>query len=131
MRILLILIGLTSLLLGIIGIFLPLLPTTPFVLLSAYCFAKSSPRLHAWILANRHFGPSIQQWQNHRTISPKAKKNAVWLIVLSFSTTIIFFIEEIYLQFLLVFLAVVALSFILRIPTQTVMETVQDDAVKN
>ena len=131
MRIVLIITGLVSLALGIVGIFLPLLPTTPFVLLSAYCFTKSSPRLHAWLVANKQFGPMIQQWQLHRSIPPKAKRNAVWLIILTFSVTIFFFIEEVYLKFLLVFLAVILLSFILRIPSQIIMEPVQNDELES
>ena len=71
------LIGLTSLALGIAGVVLPLLPTTPFVLLSAYCFARSSPRLHAWLMANRTFGPLIRNWEQHRAIAPRAKLLAV------------------------------------------------------
>lgn len=69
--------GLTSLVLGIVGVALPLLPTTPFVLLSAYCFARSSPRLHDWLLANRSFGPLINRWRQHRAIAPRTKLLAV------------------------------------------------------
>jgi uncharacterized protein len=71
------LLGLTSLALGIAGVVLPLLPTTPFVLLAAYCFARSSPRLHDWLLANRTFGPLIRNWERHRAIAPRAKLLAV------------------------------------------------------
>jgi uncharacterized membrane protein YbaN (DUF454 family) len=76
-RTLWLLIGLVSLALGIAGVVLPLLPTTPFVLLSAYCFANSSPRLHDWLLANRTFGPLIRNWEQHRAIAPRAKLLAV------------------------------------------------------
>jgi uncharacterized membrane protein YbaN (DUF454 family) len=69
--------GLTSLALGIAGVVLPLLPTTPFVLLAAYCFARSSPRLHGWLLANATFGPLISNWQRHGAIAPRAKLLAV------------------------------------------------------
>ena len=72
-----ILIGLTSLALGIVGVVVPLLPTTPFVLLSAYCFARSSPRLHDRLMANRTFGPLIRNWEQHRAIAPRAKLLAV------------------------------------------------------
>ncbi|WP_353217698.1 YbaN family protein [Sandarakinorhabdus sp.] len=66
-------IGLISLGLGIAGVVLPLLPTTPFVLLSAFCFARSSPRWHAWLMNHASFGPLIRNWQQHRAIAPRAK----------------------------------------------------------
>ena len=71
------LLGITSLALGIVGVVLPLLPTTPFVLLSAYCFARSSPRLHDWLIGHRIFGPLIHNWERHKAISPRAKVMAV------------------------------------------------------
>lgn len=72
-----ILLGLTSLALGIAGIVLPLLPTTPFVLLAAWAFANGSPRLHAWLLANKTFGPLISNWERHGAISRRAKLLAI------------------------------------------------------
>ena len=72
-RFVLILIGLTSLALGAIGIFVPLLPTTPFVLLAAFAFANSSERLHQWLLDHNVFGPLIKDWQRYGAISRPAK----------------------------------------------------------
>lgn len=72
-RFLLIGTGVVSLVLGLIGIVLPLLPTTPFLLLSAVCFANSSPRLHAWLLSHPQFGPPIHAWQRYHAISRPAK----------------------------------------------------------
>ncbi len=72
-RYLLISIGAMSLILGLIGIVVPLLPTTPFLLLSAVCFANSSPRLHAWLVDHPQFGPPIRAWQQHHAISRPAK----------------------------------------------------------
>lgn len=69
--------GLLALVLGAAGAVLPLLPTTPFVLLAAYCFAKSSPRLHNWLVNHRLFGPLIENWERHGAISPRAKALAV------------------------------------------------------
>lgn len=65
--------GLISLALGIVGAVLPLLPTTPFVLLAAFCFARSSPRLQAWLENDRHFGPMIENWRRHGAISVRTK----------------------------------------------------------
>ncbi len=69
--------GLLSLGIGILGIFLPLLPTTPLVLLAAFCFAKGSPRLHAWLLNHPRFGQSIRDWQDRGSVPPRAKRLAL------------------------------------------------------
>lgn len=65
--------GLLCVMFGSIGLFLPGLPTTPFLLLAAACFANSSPRLHEKLLNNRFFGRIIRDWEDHRTIPRKAK----------------------------------------------------------
>jgi uncharacterized membrane protein YbaN (DUF454 family) len=65
--------GLTSLATGAAGAVLPLLPATPFLLLAAFAFARSSPRLHAWLLAHAHFGPLIDDWRRHRAIARRTK----------------------------------------------------------
>ena len=72
-RLTLILIGFISLALGALGIFVPLLPTTPFLLLSAFAFANSSERMHQWLLDHNIFGPLIDNWRQHRAISRRAK----------------------------------------------------------
>ena len=69
--------GLLAAGLGIVGLVLPLLPTTPFMILAAACFAKSSPRLHDWLVGHRIFGPAIRDWRDHRAISRKAKRLAL------------------------------------------------------
>lgn len=65
--------GLLCLTLGTIGLFLPLMPTTSFMLVAAFAFARSSPRLHRWLLAHRVFGPLIVNWQAYGAITLKAK----------------------------------------------------------
>lgn len=65
--------GAVSLALGIIGIFLPVLPTTPFILLTAACWAKASPRFHRRLKAHRTFGSIIHNWETHRAVPRKAK----------------------------------------------------------
>lgn len=63
---------------------LPLLPTVPFILLAAFCFARSSERLHGWLVTHRRFGPMIRDWQEHGAIRPGAKKAAVASILAVF-----------------------------------------------
>ena len=72
-RIGLVTVGLASLALGAIGIFVPLLPTTPLVLVAAFCFANSSERLHQWLLDHNVFGPLIDNWRRYGAISRNAK----------------------------------------------------------
>ena len=62
---------------GLVGVFLPLLPTTPFVLLAAACFAQSSERMHRWILANETFGPMVRDWEQNRCVSCRVKVIAI------------------------------------------------------
>jgi uncharacterized membrane protein YbaN (DUF454 family) len=69
--------------LAILGVVLPILPTTPFLLVAAACFAKSSPRLQKKLLANKTFGPLIHEWQQHRSIPRKAKRIALLTMILS------------------------------------------------
>jgi len=82
MRIVWLILGLVSLGLGALGVVLPLLPTTPFVILAAFCFARSSPRLHDWLRRNPVFGKAIDDWHANRAISRKGKIAAVGTMAL-------------------------------------------------
>lgn len=72
-RLFFLILGLTFVGIGAIGVVLPVLPTTPFLILALLCFAKSSERLHGWLYHHRVFGPSLQKWDQHRVIPPLAK----------------------------------------------------------
>ena len=82
--------GWLSLGLGIAGIFLPLLPTTPFLLLAAFCFSKASPRLHRWLIEHPVTGPLILDWQKNRVIRLRAKILASALLIPTILTATIF-----------------------------------------
>jgi uncharacterized membrane protein YbaN (DUF454 family) len=68
--------GLFFVALGVAGAFLPILPTTPFIILAAACFARSSPRLEAWLLSHRVFGPMLRDWRERGAIPRRAKSAA-------------------------------------------------------
>jgi uncharacterized membrane protein YbaN (DUF454 family) len=76
--------GLFMTALGIVGAFLPLLPTTPFLLVAVWCFSRSSPRLEQWLLNHRTLGPPLTNWRREGAISARAKTMAVSLIVASY-----------------------------------------------
>jgi len=84
-RILWLSVGLLATALGIAGAFLPLLPTTPFLLVAAYAFSRSSPRLHAWLTTHPRLGPPIRDWQSHGAINARAKLFAVGVMAVTFA----------------------------------------------
>ena len=89
MQIIWLIFGLIALGLGCLGVVLPLLPTVPFILLAAFCFAKGSNRLHGWLLTHPLFGTMIQDWRQSGAISTKAKKMATVSIALVFTVSVI------------------------------------------
>ena len=84
MRVIWIIAGLLSTLIGVIGIFLPLLPTVPLLLLAAFCFARGSERLHHWLITHPKLGPPIQDWNKRGAIGLKAKKLATLSVIAAF-----------------------------------------------
>lgn len=82
--------GIFSLILGVVGAFLPIMPTTPFLLLSAFFLSKSSPKLYRWLLELPTFGPMIKDWEKNKAIRPKAKFWAILLLSLAIGYTVLF-----------------------------------------
>jgi uncharacterized membrane protein YbaN (DUF454 family) len=98
--------------LGFVGIFLPLLPTTPLLLLAALCFDRGSPRFHRLLLEHRLFGPPINDWNKNRIIRPRFKLLACVMII---GASIAVYINDSIPQFVKVFyfpLVVVLITFI-------------------
>ena len=87
------LLGAAFLAAGAVGIFVPVLPTVPLWLVAAACFARSSTRVYNWLLNHRHFGPGIREWRHHRSIPYRAKRAALLLLAVSFTITLVFFLD--------------------------------------
>jgi uncharacterized membrane protein YbaN (DUF454 family) len=109
------LLGLTSLALGMIGIVVPLLPTVPFILLAAYCFARSSDSLHHWLMTHPWFSDALTQWQQQRAIRKGLKRKALFFTALSFCLSILV-VPSIWLKLMLLTMACGLLLFLWKIP---------------
>ncbi|RBO15090.1 MULTISPECIES: DUF454 family protein [Pantoea] len=114
-RFLLLSLGWLAIVLGTLGIVLPLLPTTPFVLLAAWCFARSSPRFHHWLLWRSPFGRYLRHWQRYRAMPPGAKGRAIVLIIITFAFSL-WLVKLFWLRLLLLVLLAILLLFMWRIP---------------
>jgi len=107
---------------GLIGVILPILPTTPFMILAAGCFAKSSPRFHQALLNNRWIGDDLQRWEKEHTMLRATKKRATWVIVIMFSLSITMLMGKPWLQIMLVSVALILLFFLWRVPESVAKE---------
>ncbi|HUG99897.1 MAG TPA: YbaN family protein [Gammaproteobacteria bacterium] len=102
--------------LGAIGIVLPGLPTTPFLLLAAYCFARSSERFHGWLLNHRWFGSYVRNFEEGRGMTRRAKAATLLIMWLSFGITIILFVPVVWGQVGMFLLATAVSTYIARLP---------------
>ncbi len=102
--------------LGIAGIALPILPTTPFLLLAAACFSRSSPRLQRRLMEHERLGPFLRQWREHRSVSPRAKHRAYLVTAATFAVSLVL-VERIELRLLLVGLGICVFAFLVRLKT--------------
>ncbi|MBU9811193.1 DUF454 family protein [Rahnella sp. C60] len=114
-RVLLITLGWLCVVLATLGVVLPLLPTTPFLLLAVWCFARSSPRFHQWLLYRSWFGSYLRHWQTHRALPKGVKPKAIVLIVVSLSVSI-YFVPLLWVRILLVCMMFALLIMMWRLP---------------
>ena len=110
--------GTLFLLLGIAGVFLPVLPATPFLLLSTACYARSSRRFYNWLMNHPAFGPLIIEWRTYRSIPWRIKLVALATMILTFSVSILFFIREGRLQLALTFFGLMMAIWLYQIPSR-------------
>ncbi len=117
-RFALIVVGTVSVVLGVVGIALPVLPTTPFLLLAAACYARSSERLHRWLLTNRWFGQYIRDWRAGKGIPLRGKILALVMLAAGIGSSIAFFVPLWWAKVLLAAIGLAVATYIVRVPTR-------------
>lgn len=117
-RIVLIVVGSLCVALGIVGIFLPGLPTTVFILVAAACYARASPKFYNWLVSNRTFGPLVREWRAHRSMPRRAKIVAIALILVTFGVTLVLFVENQWMRTALIVVALALVFYLARIPSR-------------
>jgi uncharacterized membrane protein YbaN (DUF454 family) len=117
--------GFLFLALGLLGIPLPVLPSTPFILLSAWFFARSSEKWHQWLLRSQLFGPMIRNWEDKRCISRRTKIVAVGLMLVAGGASMTFALEDSTWRILTALLLATGCTTILSIKTCREVDTEQ------
>lgn len=103
--------------LGIVGAFLPILPTTPFLLLAAYCYSQSSSKLHTWLRNQKYLGPPLRDWEEKKVIRMKAKALATFMISLVLFFRIPYLAIPIVLKIFIFLILIAVLIFIWTRPS--------------
>lgn len=119
MRLVYLVLGTGFLGLAALGVVIPILPTTPFVLLAAACYLRSSTRLHDRLLASRTFGPTVRAWNEHRAIPPRAKVLAIVMVTALFAISVVFVVESDAARAGLAGLGVILVAWLARRPSGT------------
>jgi uncharacterized protein len=107
---LLIIVGTISLILGILGVFIPLFPTMPFLLLTSACYLKSSNKLYMMLIGNKYLGKHLVDYEKNRSISKRVKYITIIPLWISIGLSVLFVVSNFYIRILLVFIAL-AVSF--------------------
>jgi len=112
-----ILVGHACLGVGLLGVAIPLLPTTPFVLLAAACYVRGSTRFYTYLITHRVFGTIITDWREHRAISSRAKRWAIATVLLSITASMLA-VDRIWMLVVLALIALLVIAGLLRIPVR-------------
>ena len=118
-KIILVSVGFISLFTGIAGIILPVLPTTPFLLLSAACFLRSSDRLYQWLINHKIFGAYIKNYLKYKAITKKTKIISISVLWIFISISVFLIIKLLWIRILLFIIAVCVTIHILKLKTLT------------
>lgn len=114
-RAVLVVVGTTALIIGVIGIVVPVLPTTPFLLVAAACYARSSTRLYAWLLGQPSLGRIVAEWRRSRSLPPGVKARALLIVALTFAVSIVL-VDGPELRLVLMAIGLLLAYFLWRVP---------------
>ena len=113
-----IVIGTLSLVFGLIGVILPVLPTTPFILFSAWCYYRGSQRLHNWLINHPYLGPIIEEYGEGEGMTKESKMKAIGMTWLAVILTAVFFLDSFSMRVLIIIVAMIGTIILLRIKTR-------------
>ncbi|GAW66940.1 MULTISPECIES: YbaN family protein [Geobacteraceae] len=117
LRLILIGVGWVSIVCALLGLFLPLVPSVPFLLLAVFCFSRSSEKFHHWLVEHRHFGPLLKDYLVHGGISVRAKAAAICAVWISFPVSAFWLVQSSWAQVLLLAIAAGVTVCLVLIPT--------------
>ena len=117
LRVLYIILGTCFLILGLIGILLPGLPTTPFLLLTAFFYIRSSKKLYSWLLNHKFLRKYIYDFVEHKSMPLNSKIFAILMMIVMVSLSVIFFIETVLWKMIVAGLGIIGIMVVLSIPT--------------
>lgn len=112
-----IIVGTIALVIGAIGLFLPVIPTTPLILLAAACYYRGSDRLHTWILSSRWFGETIKNYQEGRGLTRDTKVWAISMMCLMILISAWFFVSSLFVRVAIICVAIGVTVYLVRLPT--------------
>ena len=109
--------GFFAVALAFAGVFLPGIPTTPFLIIALWAFAKSSKKFHSWLLNHKKFGPLLQNWESHRVVPKKGK---ILMVVFQFLAILFFYYStgNIYLTALLAIVLIIIARWVISFPSE-------------
>ena len=113
-----IVIGTLSLVFGLIGVILPVLPTTPFILFSAWCYYRGSERLHNWLINHPYLGPIIEEYGEGEGMTKESKMKAIGMTWLAVILTAVFFLDSFSMRVLIIIVAMIGTIILLKMKTR-------------
>ena len=116
-RAVLIVVGTASLVVGTIGVVVPVLPSTVFFLIAAACYARASERLYRWLLAQRYVGPVVGEWRRSRSLPPGVKARALLAVAITFGVSLLL-VDSLLVRGILVTIGVILAVFLARLPVR-------------